>query len=100
MNLGQPSTNSQKINTILKRYGVLEASVFGSFARGSDVRPESDIDLLVTYKQGTTLFDVANLQNELEQVLGRKVDLISRKYMSERLAKRIKKDVRPLSSVL
>lgn len=100
MNADQTSTNSQKINAILKRYGVLEASVFGSFARGSDIRPESDVDLLVTYKPGTTLFDVANLQDELEQVLGRKVDLISQKYMSERLAKRIKKDVRPLSSVL
>ncbi len=100
MNSDQTSTSSQKISAILKRHGVLEASVFGSFARGSDVRPESDIDLLVTYKQGTTLFDVANLQDELEQVLGRKVDLISQKYMSKRLAKRIKKDVRPLSSVL
>lgn len=74
--------------------------MFGSYARGTDLRPESDIDLLVTYKPGTTLFDVADLQKELEQALGRKVDLISKKRISNRLSKRIEKDIRPLASVL
>lgn len=92
--------NDQQIEAILKRHGVLSASVFGSFARGTDVKPDSDIDLLVDYKQGTTLLDVAQLQNELEQALGRKVDLISQRHLSKRLAERVQKDVRPLSSVL
>lgn len=92
--------DGRQLETILKRHGVSETYVFGSFARGTDIRPESDIDLLVTYKPGTTLFDVADLQDELERVLGRKVDLISNKHLSKRLARRIKQDARPLSAVL
>ncbi len=100
MKTAQSTVNSRKIGAILKRHGVVEAFVFGSYARGTDLRPESDIDLLVTYKPGTTLFDVADLQKELEQALGRKVDLISKKRISNRLSKRIEKDIRPLASVL
>lgn len=100
MKATQATASSRKIDTILKRHGVVEAFVFGSYARGTDLRPESDIDLLVTYKPGTTLFDVADLQKELEQALGRKVDLISKKRISNRLSKRIEKDIRPLASVL
>ncbi len=94
------SVDSNRVNSILKHYGVVEAFVFGSYARGADVRPESDVDLLVTYKAGTTLFDIADLQRELEHEFNRKVDLISKKHLSNRLAKRIENDIRPLSSVL
>ena len=57
---------------VLKRYGIKKAAVFGSFARG-DAKENSDIDLLVKYKEGTSLFDVVRLQNDLETVLGRKL---------------------------
>ena len=93
------SISSEQLTAILKNYGVTDVSVFGSFGRG-DAGPKSDLDLLVTYKPGTTLFDAANLQDELEQILGRRVDLVSRKYLSKRLASRIKDDVRPISSIL
>jgi predicted nucleotidyltransferase len=93
------ANNKQQLSTILHDYGVVDALVFGSFARG-DAGPKSDLDLLVTYKPGTTLFDMMSLQDELERVLGRKVDLVSQKYLSKRLAKRIDKDLRPLSSLL
>ena len=93
------STRKEDLQDILNNYGVTNVSVFGSFARG-DATQKSDLDLLVTYQQGTTLFDVANLQNALEKVLNRKVDLVSRKYLSKRLATRIEKDIKPLSSIL
>jgi len=93
------SVDEQQLDNILVRYGVTDVSVFGSFSRG-DAGPDSDIDLLVTYKPETSLFDVLALQDELEHVLGRKVDLISRKYLSTRLAKRIKNEIRPLDSIL
>jgi len=91
--------NEQRLDAILQKYGVMQASVFGSFARG-EAGPESDLDLLVTYKPGTTLFDAMSLQDELEKALGRRVDIVSQKYLSERLSKRISKDIRPLSSVI
>jgi len=99
MNTTDISIDERQITTILQSHGVLEASVFGSFGRGG-ARANSDLDLLVTYKPGTTLFDTISLQDELEQVLGRKVYLVSQKYLSKRLAKRIEMDIRPLSSVL
>lgn len=80
----------------LKKYGVTRASVFGSYVR-DDFGPNSDIDLLVDYKEGVSLFDVVDLTEALEAALGRKVDLVSRKYMPERLAKRIKNDLVPLN---
>lgn len=50
--------------------------VFGSIARGED-HPDSDIDLLVTFSEGATLFDQAGLIEELELLLGRDVDAVS-----------------------
>lgn len=91
--------NRKDLEDILSRYGVTEAYVFGSFARG-DATADSDLDLLVTYRRGTTLFDVVNLQDTLEKELNRKVDLVSRKHLSSRLASRIQDDIKPLSSIL
>lgn len=95
----QLPVNEQQLTAILQKYGVVQVSVFGSFARG-EAGSDSDLDLLVTYKPGTTLFDAMSLQDELEKALGRRVDIISQKYLSKRLAKRISKDIRPLSSVI
>lgn len=99
MNIADLSISGKDLEDILSRYGVTEAYVFGSFARG-DATPESDLDLLVTYRQGTTLFDVANLQEALEKALNRRVDLVSRKNLSKRLTSRIEHDLKPLSSIL
>jgi predicted nucleotidyltransferase len=100
MNTAKNAVSKQEIETILERYGVVDILVFGSFARGTDIQPQSDIDLLVTYKPGMTLFDIADLQGELEKALNRRVDLISGNHLSKRLAKRIVQDARPLSSIL
>ena len=62
---------------VCRRYGVTELSLFGSAARGG-LRPESDIDLLVTFETeaSVTLFTLVDLQEELSQLLGRPVDLV------------------------
>jgi hypothetical protein len=66
----------KKILPILKRQGVLKAAVFGSFARGEE-RKNSDLDILVKLKKNKTLLDLVGLQLELEDRLGRKVDVLS-----------------------
>lgn len=81
-----------ELRETLKKYGVVSASVFGSYARG-EAGPNSDLDLLVTYGPNTTLFKVIDLQNELETVTGNHVDLVSAKYIKPRLATRIKSDL-------
>ncbi len=73
---------------ILRRFNVLAASLFGSAARG-DARPDSDVDLLVEYARGTTLFDVAELKLELEEALGRKVDLASAAALKPRIREQV-----------
>ena len=76
---------------VLKGYNIKKAAVFGSFARG-DAKENSDIDLLVKYKEGTSLFDVVRLQNDLETVLGRKVDLVSYDFIDKYIKERVLKE--------
>jgi predicted nucleotidyltransferase len=87
--------DEKQIIRALRSYGILRAAFFGSYARG-EATPQSDLDLLVTYPPGTTLFDVMSLQDEIERISGRKVDLVSQKYLSPRLERRIKSDLKPL----
>jgi len=79
---------AKRIVPILRYSGVVEASVFGSFARG-EVHPDSDLDLLVRYKKSVSLLDVSELKCELEKLLGSQVDLISRDYLKPRIKNRI-----------
>ena len=65
-----------KIIPILKRYDVKRAALFGSFVRGEQ-REDSDIDILVEFKDGKSLLDLAGLKIELEKALGRKVDVLT-----------------------
>ena len=51
-------------------------ALFGSVARGDDT-PESDIDFLVEFQKGSSLFDLMDLQEALEQLLGASVDVVS-----------------------
>jgi predicted nucleotidyltransferase len=79
---------AKNIVPLLREGGVIEASIFGSFIRGED-KPESDLDLLVRYKENVSLFDVSGLKCELEKLLGIKVDLVSKDYLKPRIKKRI-----------
>ena len=61
---------------ILKRHQVVRASVFGSFATGTE-KPNSDLDLRIEFPSGKSYFDLVELEIELEAALGRKVDLVT-----------------------
>lgn len=69
-------TIKKKILPILKRQGVTKAALFGSIVRG-ETRKRSDVDILVNLKKGKTLLDLVGLQLELEEKLGRKVDVLT-----------------------
>jgi uncharacterized protein len=58
------------------QHGARNVRVFGSAARG-DAGPASDVDLLVEMEPGRSLLDFVGLWQELEDLLGRKVDLVS-----------------------
>jgi hypothetical protein len=71
----QPDARERMV-AILRAHGITRASVFGSFARGKQ-HAQSDLDLLIEPKAGTTLLDLARLELALEELLGRHVDLIT-----------------------
>lgn len=69
-------TLQSRIAEILKRHGVASAAVFGSFARGT-ATPDSDLDLLVEFSGLASLLDMAALKLDLEDALGRPVDVVT-----------------------
>jgi hypothetical protein len=75
----QPMLNVDRdaLARVCARYHVTELSLFGSAARGTS-RPGSDVDLLVVFQEGAvvTLFTLIDLQTELSELLGRRVDLV------------------------
>ncbi len=79
----------EKIVPVLKRHGVKRAGIFGSFARGEGTK-DSDIDILIEFDG--SLLDMVGLEMELEEVLGRKIDMVSYKGISPYLKKPILKD--------
>jgi hypothetical protein len=66
----------KKIIPILKRYEVKKAAIFGSFVRG-EARKKSDIDILVDLPEDKSLLDLVGLKLELEEILKRKVDVLT-----------------------
>lgn len=64
------------IKPILLSFEVKRASLFGSFATGNATE-SSDIDILVEFGEGKSLFDLIRLEMKIEEVLNRKVDVIT-----------------------
>ena len=78
----------QTVLPILHRYGVTKAAVFGSAVRGQ-LRPESDIDILVRLGNDISLLGFVGLKLDLEQALGRRVDLVEYDTIKPRLREQI-----------
>jgi len=77
----------------LKEFDPLKIGIFGSFARG-DNKKGSDIDILVEFKESPTLLTLIKLENDLSDILGIKVDLITTGALKNKRIKRsIKKDL-------
>jgi len=72
----------QKIIPVLEEYGVDYAGVFGSVARGEELA-ESDVDILVTLEQPIGVYKFMELQEKLENVIGRDVDLVSKSAVNK-----------------
>jgi hypothetical protein len=66
---------TKKVTPILKRFGVTKAALFGSTVRGQAKRG-SDVDILVKIDADISLLDFVGLKLELEEALGRKVDVV------------------------
>jgi len=81
----------RKILPILQRYGVKRIGLFGSYVRG-EAREDSDIDILVEIEEDISLLDFVGLKLEIEEALGRKVDLVEYNTIKPLLRERILKE--------
>ena len=76
---------------ILKKNGIKQAGIFGSYARGNQTR-KSDIDILIQPTSSMSLFEFVGVKQDLEERLGKKVDLISYRGIRPELRERILSD--------
>ena len=70
------TTHREDILRICAKHGARNIRVFGSFARG-EATPESDLDLLIDTGPGRTPFFPGGLLMDLQDLLGRKVDIVT-----------------------
>jgi hypothetical protein len=87
--------NRDRILGIATRHGARNVRVFGSALRGEDL-PDSDIDLLVDLEPGRSLLDHVALWQDLEELLGCKVDVVVEGGISPHLEQRILAEAKPL----
>lgn len=88
--LAEDLLNAKRAETlqIADAHGATKVRLFGSFARGK-ANPASDIDLLVDLEPGRSLLDLIALQQDLEDLLGRRVDVVTEAALSPYLRERI-----------
>lgn len=79
--------------SILGKHGVRKIGLFGSYARGEE-RPESDLDLLVDFRDQKSLLTLVRIERELSESLGIKVDLLTEQAISPYLVDRIKAELK------
>ena len=85
----------EQILAIAAKYGALHIRVFGSVALGT-ADEESDIDLLVDLEPGRSLFDLGGLLMELQELLNRKVDIVTEKGLHWYIRDRVLKEAKPV----
>lgn len=83
------------IREAASRFAVANPRVFGSVLHGQDAEG-SDLDLLVDPLPGTTLFDLGGLQDELEELLGIPVELLTPGDLPKKFRDQVLTEARPI----
>ncbi len=97
---GKMKKQLDEIKTILRahkeelkeKYGVKEIGIFGSYVRG-EAKEDSDVDILVEFEKPIGIFKFLELEEYLSILIGRKVDLVSKKALKPHIGKYILKEV-------
>ena len=84
-----------EIHRIAAKHGVTSLRVFGSVARG-EARPDSDIDLLIETGPVTSSWFPAGLIIDLEQLLGRRVEVVTERALDPALREAVLREAKPL----
>jgi len=78
----------QQLQLIRQRYQVESLSVFGSYVR-HEQRPDSDLDVLVTFREPPSLLKFIELENYLSDNIGVKIDLVMKDSLKPRIGRQI-----------
>jgi predicted nucleotidyltransferase len=95
MSTEELKTSRDRILSIAARHGARNVRVFGSVVRG-DARPDSDVDFLVEMGEDRSLLDHVGLVQDLEDLLGRKVDVVSERALHWFIRDRVLAEAVPL----
>ena len=92
---GDTHVDSASIAEVCRRYSVKELSLFGSAVRG-EMRPESDIDIMVEFEPGVRvgLIKFESLVDELAALAGRRVDLVTKRGLKPWVRPEVLRDAR------
>ena len=90
------AVDRERLARVCAEFGVAELLVFGSFARG-EAREDSDLDLLYVLNPGSHLgFSINQLEDELSELFGRPVDLVSKAALHRAIRDSVLDDAREL----
>jgi predicted nucleotidyltransferase len=84
-----------ELKALAGRHGLKNISVFGSMARG-DADESSDVDLLVDVPTGTSAFVLGEMLMDAQDLLGRRVDIVTRSALHPAMRERVLGEARPL----
>lgn len=75
-----PDVSQEELAGFCRRWEIAELSLFGSALRDEDFGPDSDMDFLVQFAESArpSLFDLVRMKDELEALVGREVDLVTK----------------------
>ena len=85
----------EELPALAARYQVASLGLFGSYLRGTQ-RPDSDLDILVSFHETPTLLRLIELENHLSDLLGVKVDLVLREALKPQIGARVLQEVVPV----
>jgi predicted nucleotidyltransferase len=80
------------IKSVVERYEPSMVGIFGSYARNEHTNT-SDLDILIDFKGNVNLIELIGLEQELTELLGIKVDLVTLRSVNQRLSPYIQKDL-------
>ena len=88
-------SHREQLLSLARRHGVTSVRVFGSMVRGEE-REDSDVDLLVTLAPGTSALALGGLLLDAQELLGRRVDVVTEASLHPALRDRVLADAVPL----
>jgi uncharacterized protein len=89
------TTHRAELRQLVSRYGLLRPRVFGSVVSGTDT-DESDLDLLVDAAETTSLFTLAGLEHEAQELLGVPVTVLTPEFLAVKFRQRVLQQAQPL----